>query len=159
VKRTTEKQIVILLKRWSSLRGKKERIEAERDQAIQPIRARFEQRCAPILDKAQVKLDPLLQEISDLQRQIEQKMLEGFNEDGLKVRRIDAATCFVEVVTKSQREIDPKEFFEAIPQFERGQAFWACLKILIGNAEKFLGNRINELAHARQSHSVSILHK
>jgi hypothetical protein len=160
MKRATEKEIAAKLKEWAKLRAKKERIEADRDQAIEPLRARFERRCAPILEKARLKLDPIEPDLISLQEEITALMLRGIAEDGeLKLTRVATATAVAEVVTHAQREINPKSFFESIPPSQRGQAFWSCLKVLIGNAEKFLGDRLKDLAHAKETHRVTITAK
>ncbi len=73
----------------------------------------------------------------------------------IKIRHISVAQAVVEVVTKSEREIDAETFFNAIPPAERGTAFYACLKTLISKAEKLLGaKRVNELARLKQTHRI-----
>jgi hypothetical protein len=158
MRRSTEKQIAGALKQWSKLRARKERIEAERDQTINPIRTRFEQRCAPIHLRAQAKLDPVEQQMKQFEDEITSLMSAGISEDGqIAFTRVDTATAVAEVVTRTEREIDAKTFFENVPVSQRSTAFWSCLKTLIGKAEKFLGaDRVNELAHAKRNHIISI---
>jgi hypothetical protein len=156
----TQSSVARALKRWASLRAKKERIEAEREQKLAPIKARFERSCAPILARTQRNLAPVEAEIATLEAEMGAAMLAGIEKKGgIRVTRISTATAIIEVVTKSEREIDTQAFFNAIPPAQRNAAFWSCLKTLVGKAEKFLGARINEFAHAKQSHRVEIRHE
>ncbi|HEV7377760.1 MAG TPA: hypothetical protein VGN95_23795, partial [Pyrinomonadaceae bacterium] len=136
-------------------------IEAERDQKIAPIRTRFEQRCAPYISAANKKLEPLAQAMAGLEGEITELYLkEVADSNNTCFRHIDAATAVAEVVTRTERELDAKTFFESVPPSKRDSAFWSCLKTLIGQAEKFLGaTRLNELVHAKTRHTVSITAK
>jgi hypothetical protein len=161
MRRNTEKEIAQRLKQWSKLRSRKGRIEAERDQKIAPIRARFEQRCAPYNSAATQKLEPIAQQMAQLESEITSIFLKAVAEpSNTSFRHVDTATAVAEVITTSQRELDPETFFNNVPPSERTAAFWSCLKTLIGEAEKFLGKiRLNQLAHAQQRHKVSITAK
>lgn len=158
MRRATEREIARLLKQWSGLRAKQVRIEAERDQSIEPIKRRFEQRCVPIHAKANAKLEPILQQVQVLESQITEAMKAGISEEGqIAFTRIDTATAVAEVVPRTERELDAKTFFDAVPAAQRTGPFYSCLKTLIGKAEKFLGaDRVNALAHAKRTYQVSI---
>ena len=153
----TQRSITKALRRWKKLREERARIEAGRDQQLATLRTRFEQRCAPILASAAEELAPIQSEITTLEEQITAAMKAGILQNGdVKINRVSIATAVVEVVTTSEREIDTRKFFDAVPPSERGDAFWSCLKTYVGKAEKFLGERVNEFAHAKRRHSVVI---
>src|ERR1051325_1615478 len=96
--RATEQKIAAALKQWSKLRSRKERIEAERDQSIAPIRARFEQRCAPFNQKAQEKLTPIQQQLTALEEEITAAIKASISADGdIKFSRVACATAVAEV--------------------------------------------------------------
>ena len=154
----TQSGIAKALKRWSSLRAKKARIEAERDEAIAPHRAKFEQRCAPINARAQERLTPVEEQLRALEAEITLAFMVGVSENGdVKITRVNTAAAYAEVLTRQERELDPQLLFESVPASQRGAAFWSCLKTMIGKAEKFLGaDRLNTLAHAKRTHTVSI---
>ena len=158
VSKATQTRIASLLKRWSKLRGRAERINAERDQKLKPILARFELRCAPINSAAEEQLSPIAQEMSKLEKEIEDVFLNIVREgDSFKFTRVDIATAVAEVVTRTEREIDAKTFFDNVPPSKRNSAFYSCFKTLIGKAEKFLGaDRLNQLAHGKRNHAVKI---
>jgi hypothetical protein len=158
MRRNTEKKIAKGLKQWAQLRSKKERIEADRDQKLEPIRTRFEQRCAPINSAANEELEPIALQMAQLEQQISVAFLHEIEELGnTNFRYVDTATAVAEVVARTERELDAKTFFESVPPQKRNEAFWSCLKTLIGKAEKFLGAiRLNELAHAQERLTVSI---
>jgi hypothetical protein len=154
----TQSGIAKALKRWASLREKKARIEAERDRKIAPKRARFEQACAPIFEKANADLKPVEEQLNAIEQEITRAFMAGVDERGdVKINRVATATAIAEVVTREEREIDPRRFFESVPAAQRNEAFWSCLKTLVGRAEKFLGaQRLKEFAHAKRTHRVSI---
>jgi hypothetical protein len=158
VNTATQKRIAGFLQRWSKLRAKAGRIEAERDQKIEPIKTRFEQRCAPILSAANVKLEPIAEEMRKLEKEIENEFLNNVPEgESFKFTRVDTASAVAEVITRTEREIDAKTFFENVPADQRNSVFYSCLKTLIGKAEKFLGaDRANQIAHAKRNHRVEI---
>lgn len=158
VRRTEQKRIAAALKQWSVLRAKKGRIEAERDQAIEPHRMRFEQKCAPHIDRANQKLAPVEQQIQGLEDEIAALFMAALQAGSpVEFTRIDVTTAVAEVITRTEREIDARTFFEGVPPSRRNSAFWCCLKTLIGKAEKFLGaDRLNELAHTKRTHQISI---
>ncbi len=158
VSKATQQRIAGLLKQWSKLRGRAERINAEREQKLAPIKARFEQRCAPINSAADEKLIPITQEMSRLEKEIENVFLNTVKEgESFAFTRVPIATAVAEVITRTEREIDAKTFFESVPASKRNAAFYSCLKTLVGKAEQFLGaTRVNELAHAKRNHSVQV---
>ena len=59
-------------------------------------------------------------------------------------------------VKDAPREIDAEKFFNFVKVTERSAKFWGSLKVLIGEAEKFLGGKIDELATKQKKYSVSI---
>jgi hypothetical protein len=158
VSKTAQTRIAGLLKQWSKLRGRAERINAERDQKLQPIKTRFEQRCAPIHAAANEKLEPINEEMSRIEKEVEDVFLTVVRDgDNFKFTRVPEATAVAEVITRTEREIDAEAFFNAVPPAQRTKAFYSCFKTLIGKAEKFLGaDRVNLLAHAKRNHTVQI---
>ncbi len=56
------------------------------------------------------------------------------------------------------RQVDAQTFFANVPESERNDTFWKkCLKVLVGEADKFLGKeKVDKLAKAPKSFSVSI---
>ncbi len=159
VSKTTQTKIASLLKQWSKLRGRAARINAERDQKLKPIKVRFEQRCAPINLAADEKLQPLNLQLKELEGEITNVFLNEVKDGkgNFAFTRIAEACAVAEVISKPEREIDSKEFFDSIPPAKRDAAFWSCVKTLIGQAEKFLGkDRVKLLAHTKLKHTVTI---
>jgi len=153
-----QQRIAGLLKQWSKLRGRAERINSEREQKLKPIIARFEDKCAPINVAAEEKLSPIKREMTQLEKKIEDVFLNLVRDgESFAFTRIDTATAVAEVITQTQREIDLKKFFESVPPSKRNAAFYACLKTLIGKAVALLGEkRVNELTHAKRNYQVTI---
>jgi len=66
-------------------------------------------------------------------------------------------TAIAEVNSKDgAREIDAESFFKFVKESERTSKFWGSLKVLIGEAEKFLGSQIDKLAKKPKKYSVGI---
>ena len=60
-------------------------------------------------------------------------------------------------LTEGNREIEPHKFFDFVKAADRTGTFWECYKVLIGKAEKFLGQeKVDELAKKPKTYSVSI---
>lgn len=60
-------------------------------------------------------------------------------------------------LTEGNREIEPHKFFDFVKAADRTGTFWECFKVLIGKAEKFLGQeKVDELAKKPKTYSVSI---
>jgi hypothetical protein len=96
--------------------------------------------------------------MAELEQEITRRFLNEISDtNSSSFTRVDTATAVAEVITRTERELDAKTFFDNVPPSQRNSAFWSCLKTLIGQAEKFLGaTRLNQLAHAKHRHSVSI---
>lgn len=74
------------------------------------------------------------------------------NDDGKPILRAIASVD----AKPGNREIDPQKFFESVKESERTGPFWSCIKVLISNAEKFLGQvKVDELAKKPKTYSVS----
>lgn len=154
----TQRGITKALARWKKLRQKKGAIEAERDATLEPIRQRFEQRCAPVYARAQHKLDPVEQELQELEDAIVIAFEGAVDKRGkFRFTRVANASVVAEVATRHERELDPKTFFDSVPESQRTSVFWSCLRTLVGKADRFLGaDRVSQLARVRSTHQIKI---
>lgn len=153
--RTKQKEVEQLLAEWSERQAAHKRITAKRDRLLQPLREQFDASANPINEQAAAKLRPIEEEINALEKQIKAAMLAEADANG-SVSRLSTATAEALVTTTSRREINPQTFFNNIPEDEHGHAFWSCFSVLIGRAEKFLGDGLGAIASLKHTHNVSI---
>jgi hypothetical protein len=82
--------------------------------------------------------------------------------EGQELRTNDAGRPTVRAIASvdakpGDRAIEPEKFYSSVGSAERGSSFWGCFKVLISNAEKFLGKeKVDQLAKKPKSYSVSI---
>lgn len=151
--RVSRKSIIEAIDEWAELHERKREIEAIRDEQLAPVRARFEKRCAPIVAAAAEELLPIQSRVNEIELLVGEFLLSDLETDGtVRLRKLTGASANAEVLTASQREIEPSKFFAAIT--DRTDRFWKCVKVLVGNAEKAYGDKINDFAKLKVSHRV-----
>jgi len=159
---SAKQQIIDSLTELAVLQDERDFLVLKQEKQIAKYRAEFEQATTPIFEKTNKKLAPVNQRISALQKEVEAAMLNNLDGNGrpkLKVVSTDALTAEV-VQSASRREIDAETFFAEVPSLKRrGSSFWECFAVQIGKAEKFLGERINEISKVKTSLKVVIKSK
>jgi len=143
-----------MLGAWAELQAEQARIESRRERLIAPHRQAFDEATAPINSKFDKQLSPVREQSAQLEAQINEAVKYHFERDrtsGFYANEAEAV-----VITTSVREIDARVFYNNTPEDERSSAFWSCLKVQIGKAEKFLGDAINRLAEQKTTYKVSI---
>ncbi len=87
-----------------------------------------------------------------LELQIQLTMSKGFapNQSSVVVQTVETESAIAEVKDEGCRQIDPEEFFKAIPAKDRKHPFWGCLKVGIGKAEKYLPKALMEKLAIRE---------
>ena len=147
-----------MLEKWAKLRRRKGRIEAERDQAIASFKARFERQCAPFVEQAAERLTPVEDELAQLESAIQEALLGAKDRKGaFCFPHVTTGVAAATIATRTEREIDPHEFFKAFTLPERNTQFWRCFKVLVGKAEKLLsGAGLDAISRPRQTHTVQI---
>lgn len=155
--RSNKNTVKQLLDEWAKLSAKARRIETERDRKLQPLREEYEKATEPITNEAAQKLQPLREQINEIETEITRLMKAMTGPDGeIPVSQVSTEGALAEITASHQREIEPEMFFQETPPAKRNPAFWSCVKIQIGKAEKFLGSRIDELAEIKRNFKVSI---
>lgn len=151
--RTTKKAVIEAIDEWAELQARKREIEATRDEQLAPLQARFEKRCAPIVEAAAEELRPIQVRLSEIEAMASEYLLSELESDGsVKLRKLTGAQAHAEVLTAAQREIEPSKFFAAIA--DRTERFWGCVKVLVQKAEKAYGDKVNEFAKLKVNHRV-----
>lgn len=155
----TKTEIQTALDELAVLYGERDSIEAKRERKLKKHRAAFEQAAQPINDKIQTELAPVNQRIYALESDVRAAILTAKKPDGeFKFRAIESSDVKAEVVrTAGQREVAAETFFNSVPALQRhGESFWACFKVQIAKAEKFLGEKLDEIAEIKESFRVDI---
>jgi hypothetical protein len=145
--------IELSLTEWLSLKMKAMKISAQCAADTQPFKETFEKKCKPFVEEANQKLQPINERLALLSSEIEKEFRKGVDEDAGSVALAQVLigkgnlSAIAEILKEDgDRVIDAQKFFEVVKQVDRTPSFWACLKVQIGKAEKFLGDKINELA-------------
>jgi hypothetical protein len=154
----TQSGIEAALSKWASLRRKKARIEAEQTNELTPIRERFERASAPVLAKYAPRLTPVEDELRRLEDAIRAAVLGATDRHGEpRFPRVATDTAEAVIATRSEREIDPHDFFKSFTLPGRDARFWACFKVYVGKAEKLLGAAaLDAISRLKQNRSVQI---
>lgn len=119
----------------------------------QPFKETFEKKCKPFIEEANQKLQPLNERLALLSAEIEKEFRKGIDEDAGSIALAQVLvgksnlSAIAEILKEDgDRVIDAQKFFDSVKAVDRTAGFWGCLKVQIGKAEKFLGDKINELA-------------
>lgn len=154
---TTEKRIKSLLAKWAPLEQERLAICAKRDTAVKKLREQFDADCAPHNTRANEKLAPVNEKIAPIKSEIEKLLLAAVDEDNIALlKTVESREARAETLTKTERHIEPRDLLEAVPEADRTPSFWGCLNVLIGKTEKFLGEKIDDLAKPERKHRVTI---
>ena len=138
---------------WAELRARKAEIEAAREEQLAPFRKRFDKQAVPIIEAANEELLPIYERQAEIEKLASEFLLSDLGNDGsVKLRKLSGAQVHAEVLTASQREIEPSKFFTAIT--DRTDRFWGCVKVAVQKAEKAYGDKINEFAKLKVNHRV-----
>lgn len=153
--RVTKKAVIEAIDEWAELQARRQEIDATREEQLAPLRARFEKRCAPILAADEDELRSIQVRCDEIETMASEYLLSELESDGsVKLRKLSGAQAHAEVLTASQREIEPSKFFAALT--DRTERFWGCVKVLVQKAEKAYGDKINEFAKLKVNHRVVI---
>lgn len=154
-----KQQVTDALNELEVLQAERESLMAKQEKAVAKYRAEFEKAVQPINEKFQERLSPVNQRIYALEKDIEAAMLNYTDADGNpKMQTVKSEQLVAEVIqSAARREVDSEEFFNFVPALQRrGAGFWNCFSVQIGKAEKFLGEKINEIARVKSSFKVVI---
>ena len=153
--RVTKKAVLEAIDEWAELQARKRTIEAARDEQLVPIRKRFDKAATPIVEAANEELLPVCERQAEIEKLASEYLLSGLSDDGsVALRKLSGVQAHAEVLTQAQREIEPSKFFTQIT--DRTDRFWKCVKVLVGNAEKAFGDKINDFATLKVHHRVVV---
>lgn len=132
--------------------------EREREAQIAPHRQRYEKRIAPINATFDAQTAELRQQQAQAQARLEKLLLSALGDDDAPlIPQLTGELATARVETTTRREVDALAFYNAVPQSERTPAFWGCLTVAIGQADKFWGKlKVDALATLKRTHRVVV---
>ncbi len=134
---------------WAGAKAKANKIEGNREKALEPLTTAYNRKCASIYEETNEKLRPVEEQLRNLEAEIAKEFSLGIDraKRTCAVYQVATEKAIAEVQTgEGNREIAPEKFFEQTPEAQRDSKFWQCVKILIGPAEKFLGSVVDTIA-------------
>lgn len=156
---TTKQNVAAALAELEQLYKTRDKYLAQEHKALEPHREQYEANVSEIRERFDSKLTPTMSRIDALEKEVSVQMLTNVNADGRpKLNKVASENLQAEVVqSAARREVDAEAFFDFVPALQRrGAAFWNCFAVQIGKAEKFLGERINDIAVVKQNFKVVI---
>lgn len=156
---TPKQQIVDALNELAVMQTERDSLAAKQEKQVAKFRAEFERATTPILEKYNERLAPVNQRIAALTKEVEAAMLNNLDATGKpRLAKVTSESLQAEILqSAARREVDAEKFFNEVPVLQRhGAQFWNCLSVQIGKAEKFLGEKINDIASVKESFKVVI---
>ena len=155
----TKAQLTQKLQEWEKLKRQRDRIDAEADGQLEDLIVTFEKKSEPINVERDRKLQPVLDQLEELEGELRTEMLRQVKPDGtIGIPQLETEHALAQVLSTSKREIDAGAFIRATsPRRRNDSAFFECLTVQIGKAEKFLDHlTMKRLARAKVTHNVAI---
>lgn len=138
----SQAQIKELTDEWADLQTQIAKLNRKRSEAIEPLIEKHNEELKAIL----AKHDPKIDKLNVRQLEIYSQVTEWLSAQGKPIVLAGEKAVAAVEVKVGARVVDPKVFFDLVKA--KGSEFWACLKVEIAKAEKFLGktevDRISE---------------
>ncbi len=153
------KDLTTKLEAWEKLKKQRDRIDADADGQLEDLLVTFERKADPINSDRDRKLQPVLDKMATLENELRDEMLRQIKPDGtIGIPQIETTLALAQVHAASKREIDAAAFIRATPPRRRNDpAFFGCLTVQIGKAEKFLDQpTMTRLARPKLTYSVAV---
>jgi hypothetical protein len=163
-----KKQIERLLAEGAELTATINEIAAMHAEALTPITEAYQQKQAKLqermlkemrearADRAD-ELDAALERRSEIEAEIRKELELGISGNEVAVCVIEHAGAKAAVEqTKQEATLEPRALLEAVPKAEQDEAFFACLKVQIQAARKYLGKKFEELSNVKKHFAVTV---
>jgi phage host-nuclease inhibitor protein Gam len=145
------------LEQYAQTRQKIEKLESQRNKALDPLIKEHNEKTAPIIAKYDEKTAPLQDKLKTFEKNILDALKANVDAEGNpKEILIETETAKASVVkSQGSRVVDVEKFFAAVK--EKNQAFWNCLNVLIGKAETLIGkDKIDAISEKKTSFSLTV---
>jgi hypothetical protein len=152
-----KKEIAAQLEQWARNEKKRLKLEADRDVALESYVTEYQRKTASVVAPFDQQLAVITASQARLQTEISDAMKRGIDVNGeVALPQVATTKAIVEVKTTAKREVNPKEFFDAVPASDRNAGFFGCLSVMVGKLEKYRSDVLNKLASEKRSHQVVI---
>jgi len=136
---------------WFKVGKQLEKAERAKADALHPYEEKFEKDTKPV----RAAHDKTIQKLYDKRAELQREVIEWLEKQG-KVISVAGDKAVAANVTKvGSRVIDPQKFLAAAKA--KGDAAWACVNILIAQAEKLLGKKTVDEISKKDSKLVATL--
>lgn len=153
----SKKKITESLNEWAELHARKAQLDADLNSLLAPIKAEYDKVAGPLIAANDELVKPVSARMQALFEQIEAQLKDGIGEDGsIALPQVVGDAAIAEVNASIQREIDPKDFFGAVPEASREAGFWSCVKILVQQVDKKFGDAMDRLMGKKVTHRVTV---
>ncbi len=155
----TPKDLTAKLSAWEKLKKQRDRVDAAADGQLEDLLTTFEKKAEPINTERDRRLQPILEQMDAIESDIRAEMLRSVKPDGtIGIPQLETPGALALVCIDKKREIDAASFFRAIPPSRRNDpAFYGCLTVQIGKAEKFLDQpTMTRLTRLKLTPSVAV---
>jgi len=155
-------EITERLTEWAKLERKRLRIEAKRDEDLDPHVTNFQNATESINSTAKLQLDEISAKQATLAKDIETALLAGVDHKtgviALPQVALEGGKALAEVEKKEgARVVDPEKYFLHTPAAKRTKGFWAAVKIGIAPAIEFFGEVVlNSMADKPPTYKVKL---
>ncbi len=149
------------LTKLEGLYAKRDAVELLRNNKKAKFLIVFNEATKPIDEAADKKLSPIKSDIAELEKSILAQFETTKQADGTyKLAKVESDKLEIVAESKdSARQVDAKEFYNAVPLEDREKA-WDVFNVLIGNAEKLIGKEnLNKIAKVTTTWSVKLRKK
>jgi len=153
------KTLTAKLEAWEKLKKQRDRVDAAADGQLEDLLVTYEKKAEPINSERDRKLQPIVDQMTSLEEELRAEMIRQIKPDGtIGIPQLETTLALAQVLATSKREIDAAAFIRATPPRRRNDpAFYGCLTVQIGKAEKFLDQpTMTRLARPKITHTVAI---
>lgn len=148
----TKAQVLELLDEFAAVETRLLKLEAKRNEDLAPLAEAYAEACEPILKKFEKASGKLADKRASVVNQIN-SYLDAAGRDQV----ITGGRAYAERKSETKigrRTIEPQKFFDTVAQ--KGKEFWACLRVEILRAEKFMGKTAIDEMSERQEETVVV---
>ena len=131
--------------------------ELSRNKELDPLIREHNAKIAPIVETYDAKLTPLRSQSTDLEKEIDALLKANVDGEGDPVPVHIATEMAGAELTKTEgaRVVSVLKFFDSVKT--RTAAFWECLKVEVGKADKLLGkDKVDQISEKSTSFKVKI---
>lgn len=156
--KVNQKAIRELLEDYAITRGAIETLQLQRDERLEPARAKFKKSVDKIEQEFAPQISPLSEKLAVLESSIKAEISKGYDaaQGSFAVTKVESSLAIVEVNSRQERELSAEVWLKEVPKADQTGAFFGTLKVLVTAADKFRSDIVNRLAQLKRTHSISI---